>query len=156
MNVKVRCDDSAVIYIDGTEVGRTLHSGKIWSEQITANAKTIAIYCHNEFRVAGLIASFSNGLTTDKTWRCSHDSVDDWYKENFDDSDWDRAYVIQANNGRGETWPKDEEFPDNAKWIWGGNAMAEDASSYCRGKLSELTTFHLSLYTHHNAKFGLK
>ena len=140
MDVKLRCDVGASIYIDGTEVGRTSNSSDIWSEDVTANAKTIAIYCNNPDGRAGLIASFSNGLTTDNTWRCSHGNISGWYEENFDDSDWDRAYIIQANDD-GETWAKDNEFPYYAKWISGGFAFPTRRYSYCRGKLSELTTF---------------
>ena len=140
----MRCDGAAVIYINGTEVGRTSDLQNTWSHQVTANASTIAIHCHSEGGDAGLIASFSNGLTTDNAWRCSHVSVDGWHEENFDDSDWDRAYVIQANDGRGETWSKDNGFPDNAKWIW-ESRIQSNSDSYCRGNLSELTTFDLSL-----------
>ena len=145
VDVKVRCDDVAIIYIDGTMVGSTSGSMEIWSQEATASARSIAIHCRNNDGAGGFIASFSNGLTTDNTWRCSHAIVDGWYEENFDDSDWDRAYVVQANDGRGQTWSKDNGFPDNAKWIWRSKIQV-NSNSYCRGKLSEFTTFELLSY----------
>ena len=140
VDVKVRCDDSVFVYIDGNEVGRTSDSQTVWSQEVAARVRIIAIYCYNFVGDAGLLVSFSNGLTSDSTWRCTHDNVGGWYEEAFDDSDWDRAYVIQPNDGSGERWLKDNRFPDNAKWIWGSSDMAGYPVSYCRGKTSELTT----------------
>ena len=149
----MRCDDGAIIYINATEVGRTSNSSHVWSQDVTANASTIAIYCNNTGGIAGLIASFSNGLTTDNTWRCSHIRVDGWYDENFDDSDWEGAYVMQANDGSGTAWQNDNGFPDNAKWIWGSSDLVTNSASYCRGKLSEWTILTFCLYALHDAKW---
>ena len=149
----MRCDDAAVIYIDGTEVGSTSAWTEVWSQEVTGNTRTIAIHCHNNRGDAGLIASFSNGLTTDNTWRCSHVSVGGWYEENFDDSDWNRTYIIQANDGSGEGWSKDNEFSNKAKWIWGSSTIQSNSDSYCRGKLSELAILlTFCFYALHNGK----
>ena len=155
LKIKMRCQRSGTIYIDGNQVGTTSkarRAGHGRSLQMPGPLLfTVAITFIGIF---ASIASFSNDLKTDNAWRCSHDNVDEWYDENSDDSDWDRAYVLYENDGSGG-WLTENRIPDYAKWIWASNIFQADKRtlhSYGRWKLSELTAFDLSLSTPGNAK----
>ena len=142
MTVKVRCDDKAKIYIDGGYVGGTSRSTEIWTaDSISDSAQVIAVECENTGQnAAGLIASFSNGLTTDSTWRCTGDSFTGWQSVTFDDQRWLSPYVAQNNSGRTVRWPEDPNFPADAKWIWKRayeGLIETPGNSYCRGRLRE-------------------
>lgn len=95
MQARVRCDDIAnSIYVDGILVGNTSAWWETWVHDIADDAKVIAVDCQNIGNWGGLIASFDNGLTSDNTWICSINNESGWYDKDFDDSNWNRAYVI--------------------------------------------------------------
>lgn len=134
MHAKVRCDDIAHnIYVDGKLIGNTTDWSEVWKKDISDDAKIIAVECENTVGLGGLIASISNGLTTDNTWKCSGGSVPGWYDVDFDDSEWERAHVVKLNGDRQQLWNPDINFPDHAVWIWKDNSRNE--RSYCRGIL---------------------
>lgn len=138
VEAKVRCDDiTHAIYVDGQNVGNTNNSDAIWASNLADGALLIAVDCENIGAWGGLIASFGNGLTTDNTWRCSSNPGSGWYKEDFDDNDWDRAYIIQSNPTVTDVqrWVKDNEFSESAEWIWKDQNYLTLAHSYCRGRL---------------------
>ena len=144
MTVKVRCDDKAIIYIDGIYHGITRGYNEIWvNDGISESAQLIAVDCENTGNntSAGLIASFSTGLTTDNTWRCSGDNYAGWEGVAFDDQSWSNAYVAQNNREPAVgKWKEDTAFPADAKWIWKHvyeSYHADAGHSYCRGRLRE-------------------
>lgn len=136
---RVRCDDIAnSIYVDGQLVGNTTDWTHTWTYDIADDVKIIAVNCQNIGNWGGLIASFDNGLTSDNTWRCSSNNEAGWYDEDFDDSNWNIAYVIEDNTSGNGGWNYDDDFPERAKWIWkDGNYYYETTHSYCRGKLGK-------------------
>lgn len=115
----VRCNNQARnIYVDEQLAGSTEDVEDIWSQGIASDTRLITVECHNTVYSGGLIVSIDNRFTTGTTWRCSS-REDGWYNLDFDDSDWDEAYVIQSNynpTGSG-VWAKDNNFPDH-EWIW--------------------------------------
>ena len=142
MTVKVRCDDRATIYIDGEYVGGTSLSTEVWTDgSISDSAQVIAVECENTGQNdAGLIASFSNGLATDSTWRCTGDSFQGWERATFDDQQWSNAYVAQKNSDPVSRWEKDLNFLPDAEWIWRRAYLGNEEDpghSYCRGRLRE-------------------
>lgn len=77
---------------------------------------------------ASIIGSFSDGLVTDSTWKCSTKNESKWALPEFDDERWEEAE---------ETSPQKEgtngitEISSKAKWI----RITEDDSTqnmYCR------------------------
>lgn len=136
----MRCDDIAnSIYVDGQLVGNTTDRTHTWTYGIADDAKIIAVDCQNTGPggPGGLIASFDNRFPSDNTWRCSSNNDKGWYGEDFDDSNWNRAYVIEDNASDDGGWSHDDDFPNRAKWIWKDNNYAEATHSYCRGKIGE-------------------
>lgn len=142
IEAKVRCDDIAhTIYVDGKLVGNTTGWTDVWKQYIADDAKLIAVECENVANQGGLIVSFGNGLTTDNTWRCSGENVHGWYDVDFDDSDWERASIIELNEQNKDIhtskWLSDRNFLDKAKWVWKNVYTARRERSYCRGRLSK-------------------
>ena len=69
------------------------------------------------------IASSSNGVRTDKWWRCTSQYHKGWFLPSYDDSSWSRAYVGNDNTKRYHFIAPD------AKWI--GNVFTAK-KIYCR------------------------
>ena len=79
---------------------------------------------------ASIIGSFSDGLVTDSTWKCSTENESKWALPEFDDERWEEAE---------ETSPQKEgtngitEISSKAKWI---HITADDSTQnkimYCR------------------------
>ena len=138
---KVRCDDSARIYIDGVLVATTQSYRDRWISEITDDAQLVAVDCEN-FSYGdpgGLLAWFGNGVASDSTWRCSGQGTAAaaaavWYDLDFDDSGWSRAYEVQNNPSTTTEryWSEDENFPSSAKWIWRDADFKVEEHSYCR------------------------
>lgn len=138
MQARVRCDDIANnIYVDGQRVGSTSYWTRTWKYDIADDAKIIAVNCQNTGSWGGLIASFDNGLTSDNTWRCSSNNESGWYDEDFDDSGWNTAYVIEENQWDNGGRSYEYDFPDRATWIWKDKNYYEATHAYCRGTIGE-------------------
>lgn len=139
----IRCCNGATIYIDGEFVSRTENDNTTILD-VEETARVIAIRCRRYMHDGGpngLIVSFSNGFTSDKTWRCSGTSASGWNEMAFNDNSWKAAYVIDLNGTMGSAFKNDPHFPDEANWIRGNNMYTSTKNSYCRGKLVILQSF---------------
>jgi hypothetical protein len=85
----------------------------------------------------GLIASLSNNIVTDDSWRCADVTFDGWMKLEFNDSTWQHA-IVYGNNSS-PTWPllSVKGISETAKWIWSGGVDA-NRHVYCRKKLQNI------------------
>ena len=75
----------------------------------------------------GILGSTSNGLLTNKTWKCNSDLYHGWTSPDFDDRDWPLAKVV-GNHGD-KPWETIDGIAETAKWIW---ANEDQDIVYCR------------------------
>jgi hypothetical protein len=133
----INCDDKMVLYADGAQVGND--NGKWFMSKLykfPATTKVVAIHGINGGGPAGIIGSFSTGLVTDASWRCSNKLIPEWQSPDFDDSKWPSAVVFRrAAVSRG---PK---IASQAKWIW--TSTHNDWNVYCRSVLGGYTFYHV-------------
>ena len=125
-----------VLYADGVQVGKD--NGKWFMSKIyklPANTKAVAIRGMNTLRgPAGIIGSFSSGLVTDASWRCTKDYTPGWESAEFDDSTWPHA--VEFQRGTVLSGPK---IASEAKWIW--TSKYSDWNVYCRSVLGQCFMF---------------
>lgn len=122
-----------VLYADGVQVGKD--NGKWYMSKIykfSATTKVVAIHGINTGGPAGIIGSFSTGLVTDKSWRCSKKYVPEWKSPDFDDSGWPNAVVFKKPPVR-----QGPKISVEAKWIW--TSTERDWNVYCRSVLGRFS-----------------
>lgn len=136
----VRCNNEAAnIYVDEQWVGSTVDWTDVWSQTIASDTRLITVECYNYEGSGGLMTSVKGRPTNDITWRCSSSGGSEWHNFDFDDSGWGQPYIIGTNTNPA-VWAKDDNFPDNAKWIWkDSNFNDQYTTSYCRGTIGECT-----------------
>ena len=85
------CDDYLKVYVDGVEASPSNHEYDEWristNYSVTACNSLIAIFCQEKADDrAGLLASTTTGVLTDKTWRCTDQLEDGWQTLGFTES----------------------------------------------------------------------
>ena len=97
--------------------------------QIPGDTKVLSVIGMNipDGDKSGILGSTSNGLLTNKTWKCSSDLYHGWTSPDFDDRDWPLAKVV-GNHGD-EPWETIDGIAETAKWIW---ANEDQDIVYCR------------------------
>lgn len=118
-----------VLYADGDQVG--VDNGKWYMSKIyrfPATTKVVAIHGINTGGPAGIIGSFSTGLVTDESWRCTKTFVPEWNLPDYDDSLWPVAVLYGRKAVR--LGPK---ISSEAKWIW--TSTPRDFNVYCRSAI---------------------
>ena len=129
--INMTADNQFDLYADGSLVG----SGANWQQTFTfsADAQVIGVVAKDWGAFEGIILSASNGLVTDKTWKCIKDNGLDpkiWSAPGFDDSSWPYA-VSYGFNGEG-VWGFRPGISASAQWIW---APGKPNTVYCRKAL---------------------
>ena len=125
-------------YIDGAEQQPSSGDNLQWTSekifQISDSFKTIAIYCHDQGSVEGILASVEEEggeviLVTDSRWRCGSVEQQGWTESGFqeDGAVWKTAGEI-GNHGM-EPWSVIGKISGEAKWIW---EETKSVNSYCR------------------------
>ena len=136
IQAKVRCDDIAIIYVDGVQQGVTTGYTDRWISMVPNDASLVAVDCENfsQGDPGGLLVWLANGVISDTTWKCSATNDTNWYGLGYDDSAWMNAYVVQDNptSTTDRYWSEDTEFPRDAKWIWRDSDFRVEDHSYCR------------------------
>ena len=128
------------VYGDGIIVG--YHDG--WRKTLTSAMqtipKTIAVSCFNKGGPAGLLGSTPDGyILTNSTWKCSTNYEKDWNKEDFDDSHWSNAVIVDNNiNPTTYGWKQLPEISSHAMWIDAAKNIPKNSTSYCRLNLGTL------------------
>ena len=127
----INCDDKMELYADGIQIGKD--NGKWFMSKIykiPATTKVVAIHGFNIGGPAGIIGSFSTGLVTDSSWRCTNKKYPKWQSPEFDDSAWPGAETVRRNDKL-----KGPAISKEAKWIW--TSRNTDMKVYCRNSLGK-------------------
>ena len=80
----------------------------------------------------GILASTTNGVESDASWKCSAEEQPGWHLASFDDSAWNYADII-AEQGD-EPWGLINLIDARAKWIWASD-FTRGGTVYCRKTL---------------------
>lgn len=135
----INCDDKMELYADGIQIGKD--NGKWFMSKIyklPSTTKVVAIHGFNIGGPAGIIGSFSTGLVTDQTWRCTNKKYPKWQSPAFDDSAWPGAEVVKRNDKI-----KGPSIAKEAKWIW--TSRSSDLNVYCRNTLGQCICSYIQL-----------
>ena len=101
----------------------------------------LAVRCRNHLSKPWIMGSVSNGLVTDKRWKClglpreEMMTSDIWASPDFDDSHWPHA-VANFSNRETSPWGKVPGIRDEAFWI---STADGDMRLFCRRRLSEVS-----------------
>ena len=125
-------------YIDGAEQQPSSGDNLQWTSekifQISDSFKTIAIYCHDQGSVEGILASVEEEggeviLVTDSSWRCGSEEQQGWTESEFQEGGevWKTAGEI-GKHGM-VPWGVIGKISGEAKWIW---EETKSPNSYCR------------------------
>ena len=94
------------------------------------DVEVVAVFVKSRAGTSGFIASFSNGIVTDKTWKCATRSPRNWYATDFDDGQWPAATEHSDNSGN----EKVNGIAAKAKWIGPSDRFAR--YFYCRRRMT--------------------
>ena len=122
-------DHTMYLYLDGV-LRHTMTAGYNRAESAPVAACVIAVHLINDGGSSGFLASATNGLRTDTTWKCSSAEETGWKLCNFDDSHWSNAVSREENTG--STWWYRSEISDHAHWIWDSTELL---NAFCRKQL---------------------
>jgi hypothetical protein len=90
--------------------------------------EVVAILAKNNGGPGRILASFSNGVRSDASWKCTTTAHSGWHTTKYDDSAWPNAVVHGAN---GNTV---SGIPSDVMWIGVRNTNA--AQFYCRRRVT--------------------
>ena len=123
------CRDSMELFADGISLGKDNQWWRTATDfVIPGNTKVIAVAATNSRFPPGILGSFSNGLVTNSSWKCSEHVNLGWNSQDFDDSNWSAALEIKRHgDGPGGYIAG---IDPSAKWIWTINPRFR--SCYCR------------------------
>ena len=129
-------DNEHWVYADGVEVGHFAAYNTPNTVNIPAGTKLIAVKTYDFDTYGGLIGSFSDGVVTDGTWKCTREYRAGWETLNFDDRNWPFATATRGQGDPG-AWANVPKIASNAKWIWAGSYSDTKVTAYCRKELSK-------------------
>ena len=125
------CKGTMELFADGISKGKTDDRGRTTTDfVIPSNTKIIAVKAKS-FR-PGIRGSFSNGLVTNSSWKCSDRFNHGWNILGFDDGNWPAAVEIPQHHGDALEGNIAGIDP-TAKWIWTKKQGVD--SCYCRVNL---------------------
>ena len=123
------------LFADGISLGK---DNGIWKTAtdfvIPGNTKIIAVAAKNLRLRPGILGSFSNGLVTSSSWKCSRRFHPRWNLRDFDDRNWPAAEEIPKHYGDGPEGNIAGIDP-TAKWIWSIKQGPPAKTCYCRVNL---------------------
>ena len=123
------CRDSMELFADGVSLGKDNDWwGTATDFVIPGNTKVIAVAAKNTHFPPGILGSFSNGLVTNSSWKCSEQLLQGWNSRDFDDRSWPAALEMKRH-GDGP-WGYIAGIDPSAKWIW--TIRPRFRSCYCR------------------------
>ncbi|XP_031574613.1 uncharacterized protein LOC116308348 isoform X2 [Actinia tenebrosa] len=126
---KITADDKAWVYGNGQYMGNDNDRWNvIKSYMFGTDIEVVAILVKNTGGPSGLMATFSNGIRTDSSWKCTTTTYKNWHTTNFDDSSWPHA-VEHALNGYTV-----RDIPRDVRWIGVRDPNAKQF--YCRRRIS--------------------
>ncbi|XP_078361488.1 uncharacterized protein LOC144645823 [Oculina patagonica] len=129
-------DDNLTVFADGRLVGG---NGGVWNAarwfSFSSKTKVIALSVNNPVWIGGFLGVFSNGVVTDKSWKCkeTNNPENGWEETNFTDNAWPYAYIREDNSGLGIS-ERVDGIPSNVYWISPANYYA--TMFICRRRFS--------------------
>jgi len=122
------------VFADGRLVG---HNNGIWDVarliSFSSETKIIAVSVYNEPEyLTGFLGVFSNGVVTDRSWKCinTNSPGKGWEQTNFNDDAWPHAYMSYNNSVR-----RAYGIPSSIYWI---NPVIDNAIRFfCRRRFSK-------------------
>ena len=122
------------LFADGISLGRDKDRRTTTDFVIPGNTKIIAVAAKSFHLHLGIRGSFSNGLVTNSSWKCSDRFHHGWKLRGFNDRDWPAAVEIINHQGDGLEGNIAGIDP-TAKWIWTIKHGVGIRSCYCRVNL---------------------
>ena len=119
------------LFADGISLGRDKDRRTTTDFVIPGNTKIIAVAAMSFHSHSGIRGSFSNGLVTNSSWKCSGRFHLGWNIRGFDDRDWPAAVEFPSHKGDGLDGNIAGIDP-TARWIW---TMKQGVRCYCRVNL---------------------
>ena len=123
------CDDSMEMFADGRSLGK---DNENWIRAtdfvIPENTRVISVMAKAVRFDHGILGSFSNGLVTNESWKCTKDRYLGWNSPHFDDRTWPAAVVLGKHGV--SPWGTIAGIGMNAKWIWADRPGFD--TIYCR------------------------
>ena len=129
INLNVTADDIVQVFYDGLVVLNNSDFAVVSSIELADTpACVLALRGENIAGDQGIVASTTNGIVTDDTWRCSGVEETDWFLSGFNDSHWDAPH-IRGSHGFTEINP-------SAQLIWAQNTSTGfPPVAYCRKEI---------------------
>lgn len=118
------------IFADGESLGQDNNNWrKATNFVIPGDTRVVSVEGRNTLWDSGILGSFSNGLVTNESWKCSNIWSPGLNFPDFDDSQWPAAVAV-AENGF-SPWGYINGIDLAAKWIWTSLSQGYD-TVYCR------------------------
>ena len=115
------------MFADGRSLGKDGNWKVASTFVIPGDTRVVSVLGRDTGVKFGILGSFSNGLLTDESWKCSSNGSSGWNFPYFDDSPWPHA-VVGAQHGD-SPWRYIQGIAKPAKWIW---TAGGDSTVYCR------------------------
>lgn len=146
ITANITCDYALRVFVDGHQIGLESQGfNTVTKYVIPPNSNVIGLRCHIGARLdGGILGSFSNGLITNASWRCSDVTEQGWSEAGFDDSSWKHATVhaINSYHNASLSVPRGPllQIVEGAAWIWTANNSIHNSTVYCRFELRKQDT----------------
>ena len=127
INATFTCDNEMEMFADGVSLGQDKHWPLATDYVIPGNTRVISVAGVDRGSKFGILGSFSNGLVTDTSWKCSNNFNPGWNSPDFDDSSWPAAKEVAKHGDN--PWGNIDGIAPTAKWIW---TAGDDDDVYCR------------------------
>ena len=125
------CDNTMEMFADGRSLGKDNGNwGIAVTYSVPGDTRVISVAGQDWAVPFGVLGSFSNGLVTNESWRCSSTLSPGWNSPDFDDQQWPFAVVV-GNHGD-SPWGFISGIASKAKWIW---TSGQYSDVYCRVNL---------------------
>ena len=106
------------LFSDGISLGKDNAKWRIPTDFVIPGDTKIIAVAAQSFRIrSGILGSFSNGLVTSSSWKCSDRFHRGWNLRDFDDRNWAAAAETPKYQGDGIEGNLAVIDP-TAKWIW--------------------------------------
>ena len=122
--------------MDGRLVGRGNNFSVADNYVIDSGSEVIALKCQGRLPPweGGILGSFSSGLVTDSSWKCTAQYELGWNMKSYNDEQWPNAVSYKKNLPMSLPWGQRDNVLSNAQWIWTQD-NENDTTIYCRHEL---------------------
>ena len=124
-----------IVIANGVEIGEEVTKGKTTTFTLPKALQVLVVLAtHYSIDAPGILGSFSNGVVTDETWKCTGEPVSSgWGTSDYDDSQWPTAVEYGNNTNPALPLWEGQGILPSAKWIWVANRTS--GNIYCRVRI---------------------